>query len=194
MVQEALGGRSEALEALLQRLARLPGMVRAKHRRMGSPLDAHEFADAMQEALAAIWSKLAAFEGRAAFDTWAYRFAANELLRAVDHKHRRQSMVAGVDALRACDVDAQVEAAVDPAIMYACLAELERECAEVIHQRFFERRTFAQIALENNVPLGTAKTHFYRGMKRLRELLLRRLPSASAAERSVHGARERSMT
>ena len=88
LVQRVLGADAAALEVLRQRLARLPAMVRHQDARLGRTLNETELEDVVRETVAALWSKLSTFEGRASLETWMYRFASLELLKAVQRKCR----------------------------------------------------------------------------------------------------------
>src|SRR5690242_10532522 len=86
LVRRARRGDSAAIEAVLQRLACVRAMLRACHRRHGSTLTPDDLAEVEQEVHAALWAKLDGFEGRAALETWAYRFVALELLKAFERR------------------------------------------------------------------------------------------------------------
>ena len=90
LVQRALRKEQVAVEDLIDELARVPCIVRAKNRRIGRPLQPEEEVEVAQEALTAIWAKLHTFEGRSKFSTWLFGFAVTQVLKAVQAKRRRR--------------------------------------------------------------------------------------------------------
>ena len=77
LLQRAKGGELAALDALLQTIQ--PGVVNLAVRRLGNREDAR---DATQEILLKVTTHLATFRGEAAFSTWVYQVARNQLLTA----------------------------------------------------------------------------------------------------------------
>lgn len=176
MVRGVLSGDEDALDQLRQRLARVPAMVRHQDARMGRLLNESELEDVVRETVAALWSKLARFEGRASFDTWTYRFAALELLKGVQRKCRAPQPMedpwSEPDRGSGDPEDAGPE--FDRTQLEDGLAALTPEAAEVIRLRHFEELGFEAIAARAGVPLNTIKARYYRGLARLKEVLERR--------------------
>jgi len=165
LVRAALQGRSGAAALLIERLCCVPAMVRSKHARLGMPLDVHAVDDVVQNAMAAIWSKLESFEGRSSLETWIWGFCVNELYKGI-HRQRRE---------RGRTVDWVEEPAhedPEPAASYSQLHEglhrLGGSCERVIRLKHFEDLTFEQIAQRLSISANTAKTHYYRGLQRLK--------------------------
>jgi RNA polymerase sigma-70 factor, ECF subfamily len=157
LVGRARAGDAEAVERLLDRLACVPAMLRERHRRLGSPLSAEDLAEVEQETYTALWSKLAGFEGRAALETWAYRFVVLELLKGLDRRARRAS--SGDDERLAL------------VALHAALERVGPPGADVIRMRHFDQLSFDAIAARSGEPEPTVKARYYRAMKRLREAL-----------------------
>ncbi|HVS20006.1 MAG TPA: hypothetical protein VMT18_15480, partial [Planctomycetota bacterium] len=88
LVGRVLAGEALALEGLRARLARLPAMVRHQDVKLGRLLNETELEDVVRDTVAALWAKLGTFEGRSTLDTWMYRFAGLELLKAIQRKCR----------------------------------------------------------------------------------------------------------
>lgn len=176
LVRRVLTGDELAFEALRQRLARLPAMLRHQDARLGRPLNETELEDVVRDTVAALWAKLATFEGRATLETWMYRFAALELLKAVQRKCRApQSLEDPWSAPDAAAEEArESEPDFDRADLEAGLAGLTDGAAAVIRQRHFEGLEFEEIALRAQLPLNTVKARYYRGLARLKEILVRR--------------------
>jgi len=54
-------------------------------------------------------------------------------------------------------------------VLRVSVARLPKEMQQVIRQRIYEGRTFAEIAAEMDLPLGTVLTWMRRGLQKLRE-------------------------
>ena len=170
----AAAGDPEMLELFVQRLSCVPAIVSAINARMGTPLQNEDVNDVAQIALIHLWRKSAAYAGLASLETWAYHFCCLELMNAL---RRRRS----ADRLRVPlePVENAIESRCGPAFfehesLHRGLEELDRSQAAVIRLKFFEELTFDEIAQRLALPANTAKTHLYRGLRRLREILVRR--------------------
>lgn len=175
LVRRVLSGDELAFEALRQRLARLPAMLRHQNARIGRPLNETELEDVVRDTVFALWTKLATFEGRASLETWMYRFAALELLKAVQRKCRAPQSLE--DPWSAPDTSSEEtresEPDFDRAELEAGLASLTLGAAEVIRLRHFDELPFEEIAARAQLPLNTVKARYYRGLARLKEVLVR---------------------
>src|SRR5262245_36309792 len=170
IVESALAGERGGLDRLVERLGCVPRILVAKNQRLGSPLAREELLDLAQEVLALVWRKLPEYRGDAALESWVYPFCVLELLNA--RRRKRQ-------ASRHFDGSTSEEPAVeDPpsgedgfARLYEGLAQLQEVQAACIRMRCFQGAAFEAIAERLEIPVGTAKTHYYRGLERLRVLL-----------------------
>lgn len=138
---------------------------------MGLRLQPDEVADLSQEVLVQIWRRLDSYEGRGSLETWAYRFCYYQLLNSIRRGQRRG---------KALPLDDENEIAAEPAqkpsleaydLLARCMDELGDPAAEVIRQKHYEQRTFGEIGELLDLPKGTAKTLYYRGLARLRSRL-----------------------
>lgn len=165
LVRAALRGREKAAELLIERLACIPAMVRSKHARLGMPLDVHGLEDVIQNTMAAVWSKLGDFEGRSSLETWIFGFCVNELFKGI-HRTRRER------GRREELVEEPAREDEDPAPCYQSLHDslhrLGGAGERVIRMKHFEGLTFEQIGERLSISSNTAKTHYYRGLQRLR--------------------------
>ncbi len=172
LVRQVLATDAGAMDAFIERMTRVPRMVRESHRRMGGSLDDHEIDDVVQETLTAIWIKLEVFEGRASLETWAYRFGRNELLKAFDRKRRNVGRIEGhTERLDVPAPEGQEPSPIEPRMLHSKLDALDESSAQVIRDRHFEQRSFQQIASSRQEPVGTVKTRYYRAIDRLRDAL-----------------------
>jgi RNA polymerase sigma factor (sigma-70 family) len=94
LARRAADGDREALSALVREIQH--PMYRLALRFLGHPDDAE---DATQEVLIRIVNRLATFEGRSKFTTWAYTVAVRSLLRT--RKRRVESVVQGPEEFAA---------------------------------------------------------------------------------------------
>jgi len=170
LVRDALTGRPDAVESFVQRMRCVPLILAAQNARLGRPLRDSDIQDLEQDTLLAIWKKLATFEGLSTLETWVYRFCSLELLNALRRKRRRQSM----ESLE----DEEHESESAPALgltayehVYRGLERLESTEARVIQLKHFQSLTFEEIAARLDIPTNTAKTKYYRGLRKLHELL-----------------------
>jgi RNA polymerase sigma-70 factor (ECF subfamily) len=178
LVQRALAGDDRAVDALIERLSCLPAMLRERNRRYGARLSSSDLAEVEQETLAALWIKLRAFEGRASIETWAFRFATNEVLKALDRRERtRREVRADPDLLDRAPSGTAEELPIDHDVLRACVANLDAQFGTVIAQRHFQELSFDEIARRQGAATSAIKARYYRGLGRLRELLLTRLRS-----------------
>ena len=142
--------------------------------------DRSEAEDVLQTTYLRVVSGEARFGGRSAFRTWLFG-----VIRHVAREHHRRARVHRVGAERlSAQAAADGEAAPaegDPAerserreILRAALAELPGRQQEALHLVFYHDLTIAEAAEVMDVSLGSARVHYERGKKRLRELLAAR--------------------
>ena len=148
--------------------AGLPAMVRARNRRLGSPLSPEELGDVVQDAFVALWRKLPEYRGRSSLKTWVYGFGDNEFLKALRRKRRA---IDGID--RPIEpwsepTDSCASPPVDPEVVVRALDSVDRVPARIIRLKHFDGLTFSQIGERLDLPLGTVKSLYYRGIDRLR--------------------------
>jgi len=149
LLRAAVRGLPEARRRLSLRLACVPAMVRAKHRRMGKPLTADELFDVEQEIFAAIWDKLTHYEGRSRLETWVWSFCELEILKGVDRKRRRHEPVAEVERLlpsREIARPADLPPSLEYEHVHRSLDNLQSPGGDVIRLKHFEGLTFNEIA------------------------------------------------
>ncbi len=168
LVRDVSGGGSEAVARFVERMRCVPAILAAQNARLGSPLEREDLADVVQDTLAVVWTKLGDFAGRAALETWVYRFCFLELMNGVRRRKKRQAP--------AEEASMEPTAPKEPAMReYAFLHRgLERiglPWADVIRLKHFEELTFDEIGSRLAISPNTAKTQYYRGMTRLRDVL-----------------------
>lgn len=172
LVRSILDNHRDRVVQFIDRLECIPRILAARNRQLGRPLSDSELDDVAQDTLAIVWRKLPNFEGRSSLETWIYRIAVFELMNAI----RRRSKRPGGRRLDLADVDVPIETEDydDTSDLHAALEDLDSEEAEIIRAKHFEGESFSELAERLHVSLGTAKSRYYRGMRRLRHLLIHR--------------------
>lgn len=169
MVQKASAGDPAAVDALLRRVRCVRRFISAKNRQLGGRLRPDEIDDAVQETLFAVWRKLPDYKGIGSFEAWVYRFSYLELLSRLRKHSRRPQLVEEVDVP---DEEAPEPAqALEYEHLYVMLDKLGPPASDIIRLKHLEDLSFDEIGERMDTSPNTAKTRYYRGMRRLRELL-----------------------
>ncbi|MCA8960320.1 MAG: RNA polymerase sigma factor [Planctomycetes bacterium] len=178
LVQRTLRDDLAARRELIGRLGCVERMLRSLHRRFGSPLRQADLDDLVQETLVKIWERRSTFEGRGALESWVYRFCYLGLIGQARRIRREAVHQSPLDSASFASAPVEEErldiAPRDLEFLEQGLGELRSEEAEVISLRHFESSSFSEIAARLSVPLSTCKSHYYRGLARLRRYLRRR--------------------
>lgn len=135
--------------------------------------DPVEASDVLQTAYLKVLDGRARFDGRSSFTTWLFavirRTAADErrkrIVRRLRHVVLRDEIAADPAAERAVHDDERRSALV------RALARLPRRQREVLLLVFYHDRTVDEAAQVMGIGVGSARTHYDRGKRRLRELL-----------------------
>jgi len=138
----------------------------------------------VQEVFLSIWRKADQFDAqRGSAAAWIFALARNAFIDRIRRETRPE--VDPSDPLfvaSATDVlppDGQLAAERDRHALRGALAALPAEQREVMQRAYFAGRSLAEIASEQNVPLGTVKTRARLALARLREKLVSRTPEES---------------
>lgn len=138
--------------------------------------DRGEAEDALQDVYVSLWQRAKNYDPeRASPISWLAVFARN---RAIDRlrKGKVRSAAMSVDeALELPDkeplADAILESGERSARIHHCLGTLEERQQNAIRTAFFEGTTYAALAEQSGVPLGTMKSWVRRGLARLKRCL-----------------------
>ena len=168
LVQAVLRGQPEAIQRLVDRLECVPAMARNRNRVLGRPLDPGELDDLVQDCLVILWRKLDRFPEQAPLEGWAYRVCVLEMMNAIRAKRRRPVSSAEAARLAEAPMDAPLHGS---EVLTQGLERLGPPAAEIIRRKHFAQLTFEQIAEESDTPVNTVKSHYYRGLQRLRAIL-----------------------
>jgi RNA polymerase sigma-70 factor (ECF subfamily) len=135
--------------------------------------DWHRGGDVLQTAYAKALRGTVRFKGRSSFRTWWFgviRFTALEEAR------RSRRWLAFLDRWRTLPEVEETSVApiaddLELRALSAALAELSERQREVLHLTFYQRLSLSEAAEVMQVSIGTARQHYERGKKRLREIL-----------------------
>lgn len=170
----AAAGDPEMLERFVERLSCVPAIVSAINSRMGAPLQVEDVNDVAQVALIRLWRKSAAYAGLASLETWAYHFCCLELMNALRRRRSADRLHESFELAQSAAQSPSRPVFFEYEHLHLGLDALDPSQAAVIRLKFFEELTFDEIAQKLALPANTAKTHLYRGLRRLREILARR--------------------
>lgn len=168
LVRAVLKRDSRAVSTLVERLRCIPRILVVLNQRMGNGLGPEDLNDLTQDVLALLWPRLESYNGQASLETWVYGFCFNAVRNALRKGWRRhatgeldETLLESSEPLPGNDHDH----------LYRALERLgERETA-VIRLKCFDDLTFEEIGVRLSMPTNSAKTSYYRGMRKLEELL-----------------------
>jgi RNA polymerase sigma-70 factor (ECF subfamily) len=111
------------------------------------------------------------------FSAWLYRIAANEVNR--HYRNTRQKMVFSIDEeefelLLGQHTDEEAEE-IDTEFVISQMRTMNEAEIEVLELRFFENKSFAEIAYIIDISEANAKMRTYRAVEKLRKLTTRRI-------------------
>lgn len=162
-----LGGDAQAYRKLLQELA---VYLRAYYRRR-LPQDGADAEDLVQETLIAVDRRRASYDTTQPFTPWVSAIAR---YRLVDHLRRSSlramSSLDGLDDLFGADDHEQTAAELDVDRM---LSELPARQSEAIRMTRLEGRSIEETALLTGQSESAIKVGVHRGLKRLRDYVLK---------------------
>jgi len=151
----------------------------AKHRLemhaflVGVLRDTHLASDALQATFAKA-IELGHTVAPASFKAWLFRVAFTEALAMRRRQQSQERLLEQIAWTRPGAADCPIENAVRSETVEAIRAALEELPAEqrlVVQQRIYEQKTFAAIAEEFGVPLGTVLTRMQLALRKLRAKL-----------------------
>lgn len=135
--------------------------------------DAESAADVLQTAYAKVLSGAARFEGRSAFRTWFFGVIRLTALEGTRDRGRDRILTlvttASHQSAEAPD-DAMIREEESQSLRRA-LAALPQRQQQALHLVFYQDLSIADAALIMGVSVGSARTHYERGKKRLRAIL-----------------------
>jgi len=138
--------------------------------------DRKEAEDALQDVYVNLWQRADRYDpARASPISWLATFARN---RAIDRLRTGKVRGGAVGIEEAAPLpdesplaDALLVDAEQAAQIHKCIATLDERTRTHIRAAFFDGKTYAQLAEQAGVPLGTMKSWIRRGLQRLRTCL-----------------------
>jgi RNA polymerase sigma-70 factor (ECF subfamily) len=187
LVTRCLAGDQRASAALVERYARMVGTV--IWRTTGSQ---DEVADLTQETFLRVFRALPYFDARARLTTWIYTIAHRV---TIDHLRRKgswrhDSLRTSPDERDAVDEQTIASPALDPEALLAreeherlvrdALAELPPKYRLPLVYAAIAGLDYATIGEMLRLPIGTVKTHVFRGKRLLKVAIMRKLDASNA--------------
>lgn len=169
LVEQAKGGKTEALDTLVQRHhASVFRSVFAMLR------DEDQAADATQDAFVKAVRALDRFRGDSSFRTWLIAIAVNEVRGQMRKaKRRREEPIDSGAELASGEQDAlhRVEVADQVGRVQVALEQLPEKQRLAVGLRIFEGMSFKEVGVAIESSEGAARVNYHHGLKRLREML-----------------------
>ena len=175
--------RAELEDALGSVLAVSRGWALAQTR-----WNAAEADDVLQATVLKVLDGRARFDGRSSFRTFVFG-----VVRQTARERRRRDLVRSLILLRpaaleeaapqfalASSPETRLAHSRESARLAAALSQLPKRQREILHLVFYGELTIEEAAGVAGVALGTARTHYARGKKKLRELLPDLAPEGEA--------------
>jgi len=179
IVRAVVEGDQDAFRVLVERNA--AAVVRACSRVLG---DLGEAEDVAQEAFVIAYRSIGTWRADGPFGAWLARIAVRLAIRQAARRRavawvspvagageRVDDAVAGLPAGTDSDPEGVALRGERQRLIRHAVAVLDEPYREVVALRFFAERSLDEIATLTGRPLGTVKTHLYRGLLRLRSAL-----------------------
>lgn len=159
------------MSELIERLTCVKRMLRARNRAMGFPLTPSELDDVEQDTVLTVLRRLGDFRPFAPLESWVLGVCAFRMRDAIRNKVKRHRRSVSLECEMVQCVEGEETTMGDWSESEALLRRLGGIEADVIRLKHFEDLTFDQIGLRLDIPANTAKSHYYRGLQRLRDLI-----------------------
>ena len=133
--------------------------------------------DVLQTTYLKVVSRRAVFGGKSAFKTWLFgvirQTAREHVRRARSHRERveRLEQEMATEDRAVAQLDDRVERSETNDALLEAMGALAPKQREVLHLVFYQDLTVREAAEVMGVSLGTARVHYDRGKKRLKDLL-----------------------
>ena len=170
LVRAVLARDPGAVEALVQRLRCIPRILSLLNQRVGNALGAEDLNDLTQDTLARLWPRIERYNGQASLETWFYGFCFNGFMNVLRRGNRAQPVGSLTDQVASPDGP---PLPLDYDHLHRGLEQLGEAETRVIRLKYFDDLTFDEIGQRLGISPNTVKTRYYRGMRKLEELLRR---------------------
>ncbi|MDB5244369.1 MAG: subfamily polymerase sigma factor [Parcubacteria group bacterium] len=166
-------------EAFAAIVARYDERLRRYIVRLGL-LDADAVKDVLQEAFIKTYIHLNDYDSSLPLSAWLYRIARNETMshfrkqrnrpHSVEYSEDTEQFEKIADEL---DIEHEANASIDQAAVRAALNTLDLKYREILILRYFEEKSYEDIAAILLIPMGTVGVYLNRGKKLLKIALKR---------------------
>jgi RNA polymerase sigma-70 factor (ECF subfamily) len=137
--------------------------------------------DMLQEAFARAWKNLASFRQESSFYTWVNQILVHLCYRRLEQRKRTLAQEAeALEALSASAAKARIgqdaEAAQKDerlALLRRCIEAMEEPCRSLVQGRDLAGRSYAELAQQFKVPMGTIMSRLARCRQELKRKVLR---------------------
>jgi RNA polymerase sigma factor (sigma-70 family) len=159
---------------LAKRLTCVRRMLRVRNRAMGFPLTPVELEDVEQDTIMTVLRRLPSFRPVAPLEAWVHGICSLLLRDAVRCKSKLSARHSTFDE-ESSEVTCQSDDGhADWSEVEVLLQRMGGVEADVVRLRHFENLTFEEAGRRLRLPTNTAKSHYYRGLTRLRAALAQR--------------------
>lgn len=174
LIRSAQAGNAAAIEELLFKYR---GIVAAALENINIP--DYELEDLIQEALIIVFRKITTFKFNSKISTWIYRVARNTGLELYRFRKRRLVAAVSIDQPSASDPDKTMQIEDSRSTLDYPSSDLIKQCIRQLTpiQRtcltlyYYQEYDYNQISETVGLPLGTIKTHIFRGKQTLKQML-----------------------
>jgi RNA polymerase sigma-70 factor (ECF subfamily) len=166
LVDRARAGDRQAFSGIVRQLM---SQVAALTYRMTGDRDSA--LDLAQDTFVSAWENLRTFRGDAGFANWLYRIATNKSLNHLKARSRREPTDDLPDQIadsRAPDPHRQIEQRELAERVLQFMHSLPPQQRVIFELRFYQGRSFEEIARATERALGTVKTGYREAVKKLR--------------------------
>ncbi|MHC5064506.1 MAG: RNA polymerase sigma factor [Planctomycetota bacterium] len=184
LVRRALEGEREAVEGVLSRLACTVRFVFRLNRNLQCGLPTEALEDVVQQVYTTVWTRLSAYSGNAALESWVFGFCRNCLRAELRRRSKRLRLLrnAGPELSEVVDQSARPDGQMllheGLNLLHEELEKLSPEEQSVVKLRHLEDWSFERIARHLDLPASTVKDRCYRALLKMRGGLGRRDVSA----------------
>lgn len=167
LVRRARAGIRRDVTRLVRRLEGLRTLLSSLNRKTGMRLRSDDLDDVHQEVWVRIWAKLDSYRGTGSVEAWAGRYCVFVFMNRLRRTVRARAIETNLpeDLLSAAWVRRRAPI-VDS--LDELLDEVGAPEADIIRRKHLRSLSFARIARDLDIPVGTVKSRYYRGLKRLR--------------------------
>jgi len=133
--------------------------------------DHAEAADLCQKVFLNVFLKAGSYRGESSFRTWLYQIAINQCRNHFRSRERERLEDVDIESLPlvdSADNDA-AESAQEARQARVAVAALPPKQRHTLELRFYQERTFAEIAEIMDCPIGTAKANYHHAITSLRK-------------------------